>query len=129
VLAKIKGEDAQIKERAMSRFNELAAEAKNKKLAAGDETSIVANAQAMLEQGDVKGAVASLQQLEGSSAQSASSWIENASGSMAAADSSEYIIKELVGNIAGGSGFRPDQLMKMLFQNQGPVYISPALRK
>jgi len=129
VLAKIKGEDAQIKERAMLRFNELAAEAKNKKLAAGDEASIVANAQAMLEQGDVKGAVASLQQLEGPSAQSASSWIENASGSMAAADSSEYIIKELVGNIAGGSGFRPDQLMKMLFQNQGPVYISPALRK
>lgn len=128
VLAKIQGEDAEIKERAMARFDQLVEEAKNKKLTGNDEASVVARAQVMLEQGDVQGAVTTLSKLEGNSAKSASSWIETATGSAAAADSSEYIIKELIENVAGGSSFSPDQLFKEIFRDNSPVYISPALK-
>ena len=51
IIAKAKGEDANIKEKALARFEHLKEQARQKQLSGDDDEAVVARAQVMLDQG------------------------------------------------------------------------------
>lgn len=127
VLAKIKGEDANVKQKALIRFEKLKQQARNKQLQGNNEEAVVARAQVMLDQGDVEGAMIELRRLKHFSNTDASEWINNASNSLAAGNSSEVIIQQLVKSAAGQSGISPKSLINMIAPGANrPIYMSPS---
>lgn len=66
VVASLKGEDVSIQEKAQARLNEIMQVEKDGELVTGTDTqATVARAQKMLDEGNIEGAIAELQGLEG----------------------------------------------------------------
>ncbi len=85
VAASLQGEDVSIKERASARFNELLQVEKDGELVTGTPTqATLLKTQNLLEQGDIHGAIANTQMLEGGAAQVMAPWLEEAQASVIA---------------------------------------------
>lgn len=79
VVASLKGEDVSVKDRALARLNDVLQVRKDGKLITGTDTQAkVVRAQQLLDEGDVQGAIAILQSLDASAAQTAQPWINQA---------------------------------------------------
>lgn len=101
VTASLRGEDVAVGERARARMNELLQVEKDGELITGTDTqATVARAQRMLDDGDIQGAIAALQGLEGPAAQTAQPWIEEAQMTLLA----EKVQEMLTTNVAARIG-------------------------
>lgn len=78
--AKFTGEDLSVKERAMARLNNLVSVRKTGDVEGDDTDAIVARAQYKLDHGDVEGALAELEKLQGEPKKVAEPWIKDARG-------------------------------------------------
>ncbi len=117
VLAKIRGEDVELKNKAITRFNKYLTIKKASEINAQDEAAIVARAQLMLDAGDVTGAVSELHKLEGVSASTAKPWINNAKANVAAGESSDLLMKNIIGAMSGSSSTNIDGLIGSIKSN------------
>lgn len=104
VVASLKGEDVSIQERARARLNEVMQVEKDGEMLTGTDTqTAVARAQKMLDEGDIEGAVAELQGLEGEAAQTAQPFIDEAMMTMMAQKFQSQLTGTVMDNI-GVSG-------------------------
>ena len=127
VLAKMKGEDADVKEKALARFEALKGKARQKQLTANNEEAVIARAQVLLEEGDLEGAMAELESLKNSpSASATNNWISNATNLVNAGNSSDQLIQQLIQSSAQQSGFSAKSLIDLIMPtNHKPIYLSP----
>lgn len=108
VVSSLKGEDVSVRERAMARLNTVLEVQKDGELITGTDTqATVARAQKMLDDGNVQGALAELQSLEGEAAQTAQPWMEQAQTSLMAQEVQELLTQEILGRIgSAGNGLK-----------------------
>ncbi len=79
VVSSLKGEDVSIMDKAKARLGQVLQVEKDGEVISGTDTQAkVARAQAMLDQGDVQGAIAELKSLEGEAAQTAQPFVQEA---------------------------------------------------
>ena len=124
VMAKLRGEDASVRERALARFSNLVTVRRVDDLEGETTDAVVARAQLMLEQGNVQGAIQELQSLEGESAQVAQPWIEQAQGQVIASQAADVLSHDLVSQITKGQNISPGSIgtiLKSLFGRGGPT--------
>lgn len=85
VAASLNGEDVSFEERARARLNEVLQIEKKGTLVTGTDTQAkISQAQALLDRGDIQGAIGELQGLDGPAAQAAQPWIGQAEATQAA---------------------------------------------
>lgn len=85
VFSSLQGEDVSIKEKAMARLNQVLKVEKDGQQITGTETQVtVSKAQALLDQGDIQGAIAELQTLDGEAAETAQPFLQKAEASLLA---------------------------------------------
>jgi len=130
VLSKMRGEDANVKAKALTHLENIKQQVRQNELSSANgqesEEVTVAKAQVLLEQGDINGAIAELQNIKGNSSETASSWINKATQTSNANASSEQLVEQILKNAVSGSGFNPESLIKMILPvNTRPVYLSP----
>lgn len=102
VVSSLKGEDISIKERAMARFNDVIQVEKDGELLTGTDTqSTVNKAQAMLDAGDVQGAIATLQTLDGEAAETAQPFIEQAKASLLSGQVQQMLQSSILSKVSG----------------------------
>lgn len=102
VMAKMKGEDVSIQDKALQRFNEIVSVTKNGvPVTGGEEEVIIAKAQEALAKGDVAAAQAALSKLEGGAADAVSPWMDQAEGNLAAQNLEEVILQQVVTGVQG----------------------------
>jgi hypothetical protein len=92
VVASLKGEDVTISERAKAKFNEVFQVQKNGELVSGTDTQArMDKAQKLMESGDIEGAMAQVQNLEGPAAVVAAPWLDQAQASLIAQRAQEVL--------------------------------------
>jgi hypothetical protein len=104
IMARMAGEDVSVKDRALQRLGEVISVTKDGEPVAGlatAEQEAIANAQAMLDEGDVQGAMQALSALEGESAEAAAPWMQMAQGNIAAQGVEEMILQHILGQMGG----------------------------
>ena len=95
-VASIQGEDVSIKEKAKARLNDLLKLERDGEVLTGtDSQIIVARAQNKLDEGDVQGAIALLQTLDGKSAQKAKPFMEEAELTLLATQVQELLSQSI----------------------------------
>lgn len=103
VVASIAGEDVSFAEKAKARLGTILKVEKQGELIGGTDTqSAVARAQAQLDQGDVQGALATLQTLEGGAAAQAQPFIERAEAAVLADQVQAMIRDTILANLSSG---------------------------
>lgn len=126
VAAKARGENANIADRAEARFGQMI-RVRDVNVMQGESADAVVNrAQALLARGDVNGAVAELQSLQGAQAQAAAPFIAQAQGTMLADQSSEMLADSVLGQLAAGGGVSAEGLRGLIgnglgLGNSGPI--------
>lgn len=125
VMAKMRGEDASAKERIMARFSNMVKIRRVDDVTGDTPDAIVARAQKLLSQGDVKTAVRELHKLDGASAAAAAPFIAEAEGTMAAEEASGLMTDQVMEELSATLGTS----LQGLFQPDSSLYISPAPRK
>ncbi len=104
VSAGLEGQNVTLKEKALARLNELVQVSKGGQLVSGtDSQAEISRAQALLEKGDVAGAVAELQNLHGSAQNTAKPFID-AAGATLAAERVQASIQSSVSTLLGVGG-------------------------
>jgi hypothetical protein len=133
VMAKLSGEDMSVKDRAMQRLSRFVKVRKTGTEGEGVDAT-VARAQKMLDEGDIRGAVATLQTLEGAPRETADPFIEKASGAVIAEESSgalSHLITESLASASAPGAFSLEGIVNSASDDFGgeaaPVYVSPAL--
>ncbi|HOO50283.1 MAG TPA: mitofilin family membrane protein [Alphaproteobacteria bacterium] len=102
VAASLSGENVSIEEKAMARFGNLVTVEKDGEQISGTDTQIkVAQAQKLLDEGDVEGAIALLQQLEGPAAQKTQPFIDQAQATMMARQVQQMLGQNLLIKLKG----------------------------
>ena len=115
VVSSLKGEDISIKEKAMARFNDVIQVEKDGELLTGTDTqSTVNKAQAMLDAGDVQGAIATLQTLDGEAAETAQPFIEQAKASLLSGQVQQMLQSSILSKVSGPLGGVMNQVPKDL---------------
>lgn len=105
ITAKLKGEDLSFKERAMARINNLVSLQKDgMPVAGGEERALIAKASGQLDNGDVKGAMATLQQLDGAAAQAATPWTTQAAATLTAQNIDQQLVQNLISKLRNAAG-------------------------
>jgi uroporphyrinogen-III synthase len=104
VMAKLQGEDASVRERVMQRLSKYAKMRKIDDIQGDSVDATVARAELLIDQGDIKGAIRELQSLEGPPAETASAWVQQAEGHVAADDSSQVLLQTVLGMLGNGGG-------------------------
>lgn len=103
VVASIKGEDVSLKEKAMARLGTmLKVEKDGKPLTGTDTQATVDRAQNLIDQGDIHGAIAELQTLDGAAAEKAAPWIDDAQSTLLAQNLQSLLTDKVLGQINGG---------------------------
>ncbi len=112
VVSSLKGEDVGLKDKAKSRLNDFLSVKKDGELITGTETQAkVDQAQLLLEAGDVQGAIAVLNTLEGEAAETAQPFIQKAETTVEAQSLEEMLTGKLMENLQSGSfKFTPKML-------------------
>jgi hypothetical protein len=94
VVASLSGEDVSLSERTSARFNQVFTVEKDGELVSGTETQgTLKTAESLLEQGDIEGAIAAAQSIDGPAADIIAPWLKKAEVSLMARK-----IKKLLGN-------------------------------
>lgn len=119
VTAKAKGEDANVQYRAAQRLNDLVKVRKIDTVEGESADAVVNRAQALLNKGDINGAVRELQALQGAQAQAAAPFIAQAQGSMAAQQSSDMLMNAVIGQLAAGGGVSAEGLKGLVTNSFG----------
>ena len=123
VVSSLKGEDVSVRERAMARFNEILSVEKDGELITGTDTqATVARAQKLLDEGNVQGAIAELQTLEGGAKETAMPWIDEAQATLLAGQLESLFTGKVASEVsqsslaktASGSKLSIDQLVSEL---------------
>lgn len=114
VLAKLQGKDVSVQEAALKRFEKLSQAQDAREIKGAEADAVVARAQVLLDQGDVKGAIHELQTLEGASAQQAGPWMNDANGYVEADESSDELARALLKGISGEEGFSAASLVSLI---------------
>lgn len=97
VVSSLKGEDVSVQEKAKARLNEILQVKKDGELITGTDTQArVARAQAMLDEGNIQGAIDELQKLDGGAADTAQPWIEKAQATVLAQSVENMATTEIV---------------------------------
>jgi hypothetical protein len=105
VVSSLKGEDVSIQEKAKARLNDILSVQKDGELITGTDTqATVARAQIMLDNGDVEGAIAELQTLNGDAKTTAQPFIEDAMATLNAEQVKEMITGSVLGKLGSVSG-------------------------
>jgi len=104
VMAKLQGEDASVRERVLLRLSKYAKMRKVDDIQGDGVDATVARAELLIDQGDIKGAIRELQSLEGAPAETASTWVQQAEGHVAADDSSQVLLQTVLGMLGNGGG-------------------------
>jgi len=105
VVASLKGEDVSVQEKAKARLNEILQVERNGELITGTDTqAAVARAQKMLDAGDVPGAIAELQALEGEAKTTAQPFIDQAQGTVAAQQVQDMLTGKVLGMVGNAPG-------------------------
>jgi hypothetical protein len=103
VVASLKGEDVSLKEKAAARMNEIFQVEKDGELVTGTPTqATLARTDKLLEEGDLAGAIAQIEALEGAERDVATPWLDQARATLAAEQMKEMINK-MFGGIAQGT--------------------------
>lgn len=122
VMAKLRGEDASVQDMAMSRLSKLVKVRKIDELEGQSTDAVVARAQLMLEQGNVQGAIAELETLDGESAAVAQPWIQKAQARVQTDQATSSLSDHLIGRIVGSQSMSPTAvkgLIKSLMGSSG----------
>lgn len=115
VVSSLKGEDVSIMDKIKTRFAELLSVRKDGELIGGTPTQDVVNqAQAQLNAGDVQGAIATLQTLEGPAAETAQSFIQEAQANVMA-NQVQIMMQQFILSKVGGT------LGASIQQKAGPI--------
>lgn len=96
VMAKLRGEDVSVRERVMTHLSGLVQVRKDGELPADAAQAATLQARELMDKGDIHGAIAVLQQLEGPEAQAAQPWLEHAQGTAMADDTSMMLVQTLM---------------------------------
>lgn len=138
VMAKLQGQDLSIKQEMLARLGTLVKVRKIDDISGDSVDAKVARAQLMLDKGDVQGALAQLQTLEGAPAQTAAPFIAQAEGTLAAGDAANALTQLFTRQLSGQSGYSFDGLLQGA-ANDSPEtlsgrplqvpYMSPALQQ
>jgi hypothetical protein len=139
VMAKLRGEDASVRDRVLQRLGALVQVRRVDDIEGNTVDATVARAQLMLDQGNVHGAVAELQKLDGAPAQAAQPWMQAAQGSLAAQDSTAALMNAVLQKFSAVAQGMPVQSVVGDVMNQiegllqggagGRVlYMSPAMQ-
>ncbi len=119
VLAKLAGQDISVQEQALKRLDKLSQAASAKDIQGQDTEAAVARAQVLLQQGDVKAAMAELNKLDAQSAHAAEPWMENASDYVTADEASNDAAQGIMQAVSGASSAGVSNLVDMLKSSLG----------
>lgn len=119
VNAKVAGQDANVQQRAQARLNALVKVRKVDTVEGPSTDAVVNRAQALLDRGDINGAVRELQSLQGPSADAAAPFIAQAQGTMAAQQSSDMLMNAVLGQLAAGGGVSLEGLKGLVTNSLG----------
>lgn len=110
VIASLKGEDVSITDKARAHLNELFQVEKNGELVTGTPTqATVAKAQRLLDEGDVAGAIAQVETLEGPAATVTQPWLDQARATLIAEQFKAMLDKSMSAVAAGTSRLIQDE--------------------
>jgi len=104
VMAKLRGEDAGVRERVLERLGKYAKVRKVDDIQGDSVDAVVARAEKMLDQGNIRGAIQELQTLEGAPADAAQPWMNQAAGTVMADDATALMMQKLMQQMSGMSG-------------------------
>ncbi len=104
VMAKLRGEDATVRDRVLERLGKYAKVRKVDDIEGNSTDAVVARAEIMLDQGDIRGAIKELQTLDGASAETAEPWMNQAAGNVMADDATAMMMQKLMQQLSGMSG-------------------------
>jgi len=105
VVSSLKGEDISIKERAKARLNDVMTIEKDGELVTGTRTqATVAKAQALLDAGDIQGAMVELQSLEGGAAQQAQPFMSQLQATLQAEETQQLLRNSILSKVSGQLG-------------------------
>lgn len=127
VMAKMRGEDASVKQRVMARMGGMFKARRVDDLTSDTPDAIVARAQKHLKENNVPAAMAELKKLDGESANAAAGIIAQGEGTMAAEETSALMTQDIMGGLTGELG----EALQNLLQpggGGGTPYLSPAMR-
>jgi hypothetical protein len=94
-------------------------------VAAGDERQLIDTASAQLDSGDVAGAMATMQKLQGPSAQAAAPWQAKAGATLAAQTLDTQLVSAIITKVKSGLSSAAGSSMPGVV-NQGPINMAPA---
>jgi len=104
VAASLSGEDVSVKEQAKARMNELFQVEKDGELVTGTDTQAsLVKAERLLEQGNIEGAIASVQALDGDALSAMLPWLEKAQTSLDA-QGAKRLVNDLLTTATAGAG-------------------------
>ncbi len=113
VMASLRGEDVSVKEKAAARFNEVLQIEKDGELITGTETqATVLKAENLLDSGDLAGAIAQMQNLDGDAAQIAQPWISKAEATLLAGKMENFIGQAMNVQVFGSASGLPGVVVK-----------------
>ena len=130
VMAKLRGEDATVRDRVLDRLGKYAKVRKVDDIQGNTVDATVARAEKLLDEGNVRGAIAELQTLEGEPAQAAQPWMNQAAGNVMADDATTAMMQQLMQQMSGMSGGSVEGVFKdIIRQLKGGAattpYVSP----
>lgn len=106
VMAKLRGEDVSVQDKVMGHLSTLVDVQKNG-VPVDATKAITAQARQQMDQGDIHGAIATLQQLEGVEAEAAQPWLQQAQNTATANDSTMMIIQGLMSQLTPAGAAQP----------------------
>lgn len=107
ITAKISGEDVSLKEKIMNRIHNLFSIKKDGvPVAGGRDNDMIAQASRQLDRGDVQGAMATLQKLDGPAAQAAAPWQKKAEATVAAQALDTQLVQSIMTRLKTGLGMK-----------------------
>lgn len=125
VVASLKGEKLSIQDRAKARIQSvLLLEDEGKVTASSDTQQTLSQADKLLQQGDVEGALQAMQNLDGDAAKAAQPWMNKAEASLAARQFKTALSGVLDAKAAGLSGYKATTTLHS-GGSQRPIYVQP----
>lgn len=105
VVSSLKGEEVSVMDKAKARFGNVFKVEKDGEVIGGTSSqNAVARAQTLLDEGDVEGAIAQLQTLDGEAAQTAQPFIEQAQTTLLSGQVQDMIQNMILSNLGGMNG-------------------------
>lgn len=128
ITAKLRGEDVSMKEKFMLHLKSLLSIRKDGVAdGSGAEQELIQTASRQLDSGDVAGAMATLQQLQGPSAEAAAPWQAQAQGTLVAQSVDMNLVNAIITKVKNGLATAASPVSSMTgVVNMGPINMGPA---